>query len=138
MSDATKTRAFVDDFWDAHIVPTIIEYIRIPNKSPSFDADWEANGYMDQALQLALDWLEEHPVAGSTVHVGKQPGRTPLILGDFPGDLEGTILMYGHLDKQPEMTGWREDLGPWIPKMEDGKLYGRGGADDGYALFASV
>ncbi len=140
MINPQTTRDSVSTFWDDHIVPTITEYIRIPNKSPSFDPDWEANGHMEQALQLALRWLEEHPIKGATVEVGRLPGRTPLILVDVPatGDSDGNILMYGHLDKQPEMTGWREDLGPWIPKMEDGKLYGRGGADDGYALFASV
>jgi acetylornithine deacetylase/succinyl-diaminopimelate desuccinylase-like protein len=46
--------------------------------------------------------------------------------------------MYGHLDKQPEFNGWRNDLGPWTPKYEDGKLYGRGGADDGYAVYAAI
>lgn len=140
MTDPTTTSAFVGAFWDEHIVPAITDYIRIPNKSPAFDADWEANGHMEDALQLALAWLGEHPVAGMQVEVGRLPGRTPLILVDVPasGGVEGTVLMYGHLDKQPEMTGWREDLGPWVPKYEDGKLYGRGGADDGYALFASV
>jgi len=140
MTDPTVTSAFVGAFWDEHIVPAITDYIRIPNKSPSFDADWEANGHMEDALQLALGWLEEHQVAGMEVEVGRLPGRTPLILVDVPavGDVEGTVLMYGHLDKQPEMTGWREDLGPWKPKYENGLLYGRGGADDGYALFASI
>jgi acetylornithine deacetylase/succinyl-diaminopimelate desuccinylase-like protein len=140
LPDPQTTSAFVSTFWDEHIVPTITEYIRIPNKSPSFDAQWEANGHMEAALQLALRWLDAHPVPGMTVDVGRLPGRTPMILVDVPavGDCAGTILMYGHLDKQPEMTGWREDLGPWTPKYEDGRLYGRGGADDGYALFASV
>lgn len=140
MLEPSAIQSFVSSFWDDAIVPTITEYIRIPNKSPSFDADWEANGHMEDALQLALRWLEAHPVDGMTVDVGRLPGRTPMILVDIPavGGAEGTILMYGHLDKQPEMTGWRDDLGPWEPKYEDGKLYGRGGADDGYALFASV
>lgn len=130
--------ARIDRFWDDAIVPTLVDYIRIPNKSPSFDADWEANGHMEAVLQLALSWLEAHPVPGSKVTVGRIPGRTPLILVEVPGDLPGTVLMYGHLDKQPEMEGWHEGKGPWIPVIEDDKLYGRGGADDGYALFASV
>ncbi|SVE61832.1 uncharacterized protein METZ01_LOCUS514686, partial [marine metagenome] len=138
MTGKDDRHRFVEKFWDEFIVPTITDYIKIPNKSLSFDPDWEANGHMETALQLALRWLETHPVPGAKVRVGRHPGRTPLILVDCPGERDGTILMYGHLDKQPEMTGWREDLGPWQPKMEDGKLYGRGGADDGYALFASV
>ena len=46
--------------------------------------------------------------------------------------------MYGHLDKQPEMKGWAEGTGPWQPVIKDGKLFGRGGADDGYAMFAAL
>jgi acetylornithine deacetylase/succinyl-diaminopimelate desuccinylase-like protein len=136
--DAAKTEAFVTEFWDAHIVPTITDYIRIPNKSPAFDPDWEANGYMEEVLQMSLDWLAKHPIEGAEIHVGRKAGVTPLILVDIPGTLPGCVLMYGHLDKQPEMTGWDPKSGPWEPRMEDGKLYGRGGADDGYALFASI
>ena len=139
VTDPNRTRSHVEAFWDDQIVPTLIDYVRIPNKSPSFDPDWEANGHMNDVLELALAWLERNPVPGSTVHVGRAPGRTPLILVDCPGTGEGdTVLMYGHLDKQPEMEGWLEGLGPWIPKIIDDKLYGRGAADDGYALFASV
>jgi acetylornithine deacetylase/succinyl-diaminopimelate desuccinylase-like protein len=101
---------------------------------------------MEAVLQLALDWLDKHPISGATVHVGRKAGVTPLILVDVAATqspegspaVPGTVLMYGHLDKQPEMTGWDPKSGPWEPRMEDGKLYGRGGADDGYALFASV
>jgi len=55
-----------------------------------------------------------------------------------PGDTADCVLMYGHLDKQPEFSGWSDGLEPWTPVLRDGKLYGRGGADDGYALFASL
>ncbi len=138
MVDRQKTQLFVDEFWEKHIVPPIIDYIRIPNKSPAFDTNWETAGHMDKALNLAREWIEAHPLKGATVKIDKVPGRTPLILIDVPGDIDKTVLLYGHLDKQPEMTGWREGLGPWIPVREGDKLYGRGGADDGYALFASV
>ncbi len=138
MPNAQRTQSYVDAFWDNEILPTITEYIRIPNKSPAFDPNWVANGYMEQALELVRGWLDEHPIEGATLHVGRLPGRTPLLLMDIPGSIDKTVVLYGHLDKQPEMEGWREDLGPWQPKYEDGKLYGRGGADDGYAVFASV
>jgi acetylornithine deacetylase/succinyl-diaminopimelate desuccinylase-like protein len=134
----SETAAWIDAFWDDHIVPTLCDYIRIPNKSPAFDPDWAEHGHMERVLQLALAWIEEHALPGQEVVVGRLPGRTPLILVDVPGDGDGTVLMYGHLDKQPEFVGWREGLGPWEPVLTDeGKLYGRGGADDGYALFAS-
>lgn len=138
MVDRLKTQSFVDDYWEEHIVPPLIDYIRIPNKSPAFDPKWETAGHMDAALKLAKDWVDAHPIEGATVTVDKVPGRTPIIMIDVPGDIDKTVLLYGHLDKQPEMSGWREGLGPWIPVVEGDKLYGRGGADDGYALFAST
>ena len=128
----------ITEFWDNKIVPTLVEYIKIPNKSPSFDPDWEKHGHMDRVLDLAVKWTEKNKPVDSVITIKKSPGRTPLLLLDIPGTKDGNILMYGHLDKQPEMEGWNEDLGPWKPVIKDEKLYGRGGADDGYALFASV
>ena len=136
--NSVKLKKHIHDFWDDKIVPTLIEYIKIPNKSPSFDPDWEKHGHMDRVLDLAVKWTEKNKPEGSMVTIKKSPGRTPLLLLDIPGSKEGNILMYGHLDKQPEMEGWNDDLGPWKPVIKDKKLYGRGGADDGYALFASV
>lgn len=129
---------FLVKFWDEEIVPTLTEYIKIPAKSPAFDPDWETAGHLDKVMDLALEWVEKHKPEGSIVYPEKVSGRTPLLMIDIPGDIDGSVLMYGHLDKQPEMEGWREDLGPWKPLMEGEKLYGRGGADDGYALFASI
>ena len=128
----------INSFWDNKITPALIEYIKIPNKSPSFDPEWEKHGHMEKVLNLAMKWAEENKPDGSTLSYEQTPGRTPIILLDIPGTVDGNILMYGHLDKQPEMEGWEEGLGPWTPVMKDDKLYGRGGADDGYALFASI
>jgi acetylornithine deacetylase/succinyl-diaminopimelate desuccinylase-like protein len=128
----------VNSFWDHHITPTLTEYIKIPNKSPSFDPNWEKNGFMKEVLDLAVDWTNQHKPKKSKLYVKQSKRRTPIILVDIPGELNGNILMYGHLDKQPEMEGWDEGKGPWNPVLENEKLYGRGGADDGYALFASI
>lgn len=133
-----QIRDAVDGFWDAEILPTLAEYIAIPNKSPHYDPDWAEAGHMDAARRLAVDWLNAHSIPGWTLHDLSLPGRTPLLLVDIPGATDDTVLIYGHLDKQPEMEGWREGFGPWTPVFEDDKLYGRGGADDGYALFAAV
>lgn len=133
-----RLQNFVSQFWDAQILPTLKDYITIPNKSPEFDKKWQENGHMNRVLELVKSWLEKHHIPGSTLHVGRIPGRTPLLLLEVPGTVKKNVLMYGHLDKQPEMTGWRPGLGPWTPVVEGDKLYGRGGADDGYAVFASV
>jgi len=136
--DPVQAQQFVSALWDREIVPRLVEYIRIPCKSPHFDQAWQANGYIEQAVQLAATWCGHQPIAGMSVEIVRLPGRTPLLFLEIPGNAPGTVLLYGHLDKQPEMTGWREGLGPWEPVIEGDKLYGRGGADDGYAVFASL
>jgi acetylornithine deacetylase/succinyl-diaminopimelate desuccinylase-like protein len=133
-----KNFAYVNTVWEDSIVPSLIEYIKIPNKSPHFDHDWEKHGYMDQAVELISNWCKQHPAKNMTLEVVRSEGRTPLILIDIPGQSDDTILLYGHLDKQPEMTGWNEGLGPWTPVLRGDRLYGRGSADDGYAAFASL
>ncbi|MFB4202450.1 M20 family metallopeptidase [Arhodomonas sp. KWT2] len=138
MLDQARAQALVDETWEASILPALTEYIRIPAKSPHFDGDWAASGHIDAAVALAERWCREQPVEGMSVEVVRLEGRTPVLLLDIPGTAEGTVLLYGHLDKQPEMTGWDADKGPWQPVMEGDRLYGRGGADDGYAVFASL
>ena len=132
------TRQFLDRFWEDEILPSLSAYIAVPNVSVMFDAEWEAHGHMEQALEMGRAFMQKHAPEGAALHVGRIPGRTPLLLLDCPGDADGTVLMYGHLDKQPEMVGWRDGLGPWTPVREDDRLYGRGGADDGYALYAAL
>jgi acetylornithine deacetylase/succinyl-diaminopimelate desuccinylase-like protein len=129
---------FVNRTWDASIIPTITEYIRIPNKSPYFEADWQKLGHMDRAVALIEAWCRARDIKGLSVEVVRLPNRTPLIFMEIPGTGEDTVLLYGHLDKQPEFTGWNEGTGPWEPVMKGTRLYGRGGADDGYAAFASL
>lgn len=125
-------------FWDEAIVPALADYIRIPAKSPHFDHDWEKNGHIEAAVQFAARWCEQHKLAGMRLEVVRLPGRTPVLYVEVDGEPQETILVYGHLDKQPEMSGWREGFGPWTPVIEDGKLYGRGGSDDGYAVFCAL
>ena len=133
---------FTDERWDQAIVPALQDYIAIPAKSPMFDAQWAQQGLLDRVARDAAAWIESRQVAGLKLELIRIEGRTPVIFFEVParGDNASgqTVLLYGHLDKQPEFNGWRSDLGPWTPKLEDGKLYGRGGADDGYAAYAAV
>lgn len=134
----SKLTEFVSQSWKNHIIPTLMDYIRIPNKSPLFDPNWEKHGYMENAVELFFQWAKAHACQGMHAEIIRLPHRTPLIYLDIPGQIKETILLYGHLDKQPEMSGWDSDLDPWKPVLKDGKLYGRGGADDGYALFSAL
>lgn len=141
--DGAQVLQSVTQAWDRDIVSQLSDYIAIPAKSPAFDADWAQHGHIDTVVQRAADWVLAQQVAGLTLEIVRLPGRTPVLFFEVAATRAShsqseTVLMYGHLDKQPEFSGWRSDLGPWTPKYEDGKLYGRGGADDGYAVYASI
>jgi acetylornithine deacetylase/succinyl-diaminopimelate desuccinylase-like protein len=133
-----KLQQFVDRQWDDSILPVLKDYVRIPNKSPDFDADWAEHGHMDRAIELAAGWCREQGFSDAQLEVVRLPGRTPLLFMEIPGESDDTVLLYGHLDKQPEFSGWEPGLEPWKPVIRDDKLYGRGGADDGYAVFSSL
>jgi acetylornithine deacetylase/succinyl-diaminopimelate desuccinylase-like protein len=135
-------KSFVDARWDEDLIPRLVDYVKVPAKSPAFDASWLEHGHLKAVIKEAHAWAAAQKIAGMTLEIVALEGKTPCIFFDVPatGGLGNarTVLFYGHLDKQPEMTGWREDLGPWVPKIEDGKLYGRGSADDGYAIYAAL
>ena len=136
--DNTQTHALVEKAWSGSILAELIDYIRIPNKSPAFDPHWQQHGYMEEAIAQFERWARIQAIEGMTVEVVRLSGRTPLLFINIPGSSQEGVLLYGHLDKQPEMTDWRSGLGPWEPVLEGDRLYGRGAADDGYALFAAL
>ena len=136
--DKDSAIKLTNEEWENSIVPELIEYIKIPNKSPAFDPNWNKNGYMEKVVEQFAAWCRNQDIKGMRLDVIRLPERTPLIYIDIPGDIENTVLLYGHLDKQPEMSGWAKGFGPWKPVLKNNKLYGRGGADDGYAIFTSL
>ncbi len=140
MLETAHLKKFVGTIWDDAVVPSLVDYIKIPNKSPAYDKDWAKHGYMDDAVKLMERWAREQlsTLKGATLEVVRLPKRTPVIFIEVPGTGDDTVLLYGHLDKQPEMTGWWEGFGPWTPIIKGENLYGRGGADDGYAMYGSI
>lgn len=140
--DKTKNLNFMRNFWEADILPSLSDYIKIPNKSPLFDANWKQNGYMSDAVDHVITWVKQQNIPHLDVKVHQIEDLTPTITLEMPGNLPDgeseTVLLYGHLDKQPEFMGWDEGLDPWTPVLKNERLYGRGGADDGYAIYASV
>jgi acetylornithine deacetylase/succinyl-diaminopimelate desuccinylase-like protein len=141
-AEAAALAAYAETAWDERIVPALTDYIAVPAKSPMFDADWAQNGHIDRVVRDAAAWVESRKVPGLKLEVVRLEGRTPVIFFEVPASAgstsKDTVLMYGHLDKQPEFSGWRPGLGPWTPKYDNGLLYGRGGADDGYAVYAAI
>jgi acetylornithine deacetylase/succinyl-diaminopimelate desuccinylase-like protein len=139
MMQTSQLTTHINAFWDTEILPALQDYIRIPNESPQFDPDWHAHGHMQRAVALVADWIRRQNVPDAQLEVLQDGTRTPLLLVEFPGHSADTVLIYGHLDKQPPMVGWREGLGPWTPHLDaEGRLYGRGAGDDGYAVFAAL
>ena len=153
----SQARALIDQVWEAEVLPALCDYIGIRCLSPAFDHEWRSHGQMDEAVTLIRDWCAGRPIDGLRIERVDLPDRTPVLLAEIPptagaSPVTGsaaadaisddatprTVLLYGHLDKQPEMSGWREGLGPWTPVLDGERLYGRGGADDGYAAFAAL
>lgn len=128
--------------FDEAALPTLTDYVRIPCLSPSFDEDWEANGHLLRAARMMADWARARPLPGLVVNLLEPPALTPLIFCEIPPtpgcEGVGLTLLYGHLDKQPPLGDWREGLHPFEPVQEGDRIYGRGIADDGYALFTSL
>ncbi len=141
LSDSAALQSFVNAKWDEEIIPALRDYIEIPSKSPAYDAHWVEHGYIERVVKDAAAWVESQKIPGLKLEVIRLEGRTPVIFFEAPATRSGggdAVLLYGHLDKQPEFAGWRADLGPWTPKIENDRLFGRGGADDGYAVYASI
>lgn len=140
--DLAELRSFTARKWDDDLLPRLVDYVRVPAKSPGFDPSWAAHGHLKAVIESARDWCRAQPIAGMTMEIVSIDGLTPCLFFDIPatGGLgnDSSVLFYGHLDKQPEMVGWREGLGPWTPVIENGRLYGRGAADDGYAVYAAL
>jgi len=129
---------FIDDFYEHEVIASLSRYIEIPAKSPAFDPDWKRNGHIDRAMAHVVDWVRAQGLERLAVEVHELPGKTPTLLLEYPGDIDTTVLLYGHLDKQPEFDGWAEGLGPWQAVRRDDRLFGRGGADDGYAVYSTI
>ncbi len=140
--DQERLSQHIDELWDVSIIAALSAYIRIPNKSPFFDAQWREHGHMQRAAEWIASWCRARQIPGLQVELVQLAGRTPVIFMEIPGTAdaagEDTVLLYGHLDKQPELGGWLEGTGPWQPTLRGDRLYGRGSADDGYAAFAAL
>ena len=128
--------------WADQVLPSLSGLIEIPALSPAFDASWAANGQLRAAADHVRDWIAARGLPGARCEIIELDGRSPLLLVEVAAAPQaagrGTVLLYGHLDKQPPVGGWSEGLGPWQPVLRDGRLYGRGAVDDGYSGYAAV
>ena len=133
-----ELRQSIETRWHKEVLPTMEDYIRIPNVSPDYDHAWKEHGHMQRAAELLSAWITRQNVAGLTHEIVSLPDETPVIFVEIPGSIDETVLLYGHFDKQPPLDGWREGLHPFEPVLQGDRLYGRGSADDGYATFSAI
>lgn len=126
--------------WKVESLVHSLDFIRIPNLSPAFDQEWNTNGRQEDAAKHILDWALAQGVEGIKGEIIKEKDLTPIVFLEIEGtpDVNRNILMYGHFDKQPPFVGWNEGLAPTKPVLIGDKLYGRGGADDGYAIYGCI
>ncbi len=131
---------WIEEAWRGETLEALKDVIRIPSKSRAFDEDWETHGFLTAVLKKAQTWGRKLFPNGA-FEIIQDPGLTPILFVDIPATDEGferPAFFYGHFDKQPEAEGWAAGLGPWEPVVRNGRLYGRGAADDCYSFYASL
>ncbi|HXG02435.1 MAG TPA: M20/M25/M40 family metallo-hydrolase [Candidatus Binatia bacterium] len=136
--NAGPSLPWIERVWEDSVIPALAEYIRIPARSPHYDPAWREHGHLERAVQHLHRWAATRPIKGLRAEIVGLGGRPPLLLIEVAGRDDRPVLLYGHYDKQPEMTGWLPDLGPWTPVRRGERLYGRGAGDDGYAAFCAL
>jgi acetylornithine deacetylase/succinyl-diaminopimelate desuccinylase-like protein len=140
--DQSEVHRAVTEGWTSSALPSLVEFVGIPALSPGFDAAWAESGHLRAAVEHVRDWIASRGLPGARFEVLELEGRSPLLVVDVPATsgaaAQGTVVLYGHLDKQPPVGGWSEGLGPWQPVVRDGRLYGRGAVDDGYSGYAAT
>ena len=133
----------ISALWERHSLPALQTFVSRKSLSPGFDPDWQENGILSLVCREAAEFGKQFFPKGD-FEVLEEKGRSPCLFFSIPGaggsprDTSRTVFFYGHLDKQPPANGWSEGLGPWEPVIRDGRLYGRGSADDGYSVYAAL
>ena len=121
-------------------LPTLRTYATIDCLSPAFDEQWGSRGRIDDAVELLAQWARERSLGDFHVEVVQLEGRTPLLVVtvEATNDDDATVILYGHLDKQPPLGEWSEGLAPYEPVRRGDRLFARGVADDGYSTFSAL
>ena len=134
-----STSEFIHEHWDSWFIKGLSDFISVPNLTPMVDAEYLTNGNIEKAIATVDEYVNKLQIQGLTRHIVQPEGFPPLVVYVIDGQgSETNLRLYGHLDKQPWMEPWDEGLGPTTPVVRNGKLYGRGAVDDGYAVFASM
>ena len=137
--ETKSLKKYVEKQFTTNVLPNLMNFIRIPNLSPFFDPNWDTNGLLLKAANLIVSYANSLNIKNAEINLLQDSPYTPLIFIDVPASRpndQRTVLFYAHYDKQPHGKGWDEDKSPVDPVIIDGRLYGRGSSDDGYALFS--
>lgn len=129
----------LDDF-EHDALPTLFTYATMPCLSPAYDENWRTNGHIDAAIELLAQWARERTFRRADVEVVRLDGRTPLLMitVEATNDDDATVVLYGHMDKQPPLGDWSDGLAPFTPVRRGDRVFARGVADDGYSTFSAL
>jgi len=135
-----KTIEVVNQHWDSWFVPGLADFIRVPNLTPMVDNEYLQNGLVEKSMECVDEYINKLEVKGISKQIFKSETGLPLVcyVVEATGGNTKNVMVYGHLDKQPYGTGWWDRLKPTEPTIEGDLMYGRGGADDGYAPFSCM
>ena len=129
----------ISKIFNTTTLPNLMNFIRIPNTSPEFDPDWDKNNLLLKASKLIITFIKTLQLKNTEITLLKDENHTPFILTETKSSKEkekNTILFYAHIDKQPNCEGWDKGKSATNPIIENGRLYGRGSIDDGYAIYS--
>lgn len=107
--------------------------VRVPSVSADPDADDQVHASAALVAQLARD------AGAETVETLSVDGGAPAVVASWPPPAGApTVLLYAHHDVQPTgpVVEWTSD--PFVPTERDGRLYGRGAADDKAGIAAHI
>ena len=139
--DKKSFEKYIEKMFTYNMIPNLMNFIRIPNLSPAYDYEWNTNGLLLKAANLIIAYAKSLEIKNAQINLIQDKGYSPLIFIEIPASRPNdnrTVLLYAHFDKQPHGTGWDDDKGPTKPVIQNGRLYGRGSADDGYASFSML
>ena len=129
MDDMTVDAATFDE-----VTSLLSDLVAIPSVNPAFRADGDAPEIFGEQAKAAfvLSWLTQ---AGVTARLQPVLPDRPNVVATVDGrNGRKTLMLECHLDTV-QVTGMDA---PFTPKLQDGRLYGRGAVDDGGCVVAMM
>ncbi|NNM45291.1 M20/M25/M40 family metallo-hydrolase [Knoellia koreensis] len=119
----------------AGLMPQVRQDLEALTRIPSVSLDAFDQAQVDRSAEATAELLRAE---GLDVEIVREGGR-PAVIGHIDGPQGApTVLLYAHHDVQPPGDDADWDSPPFEPTERDGRLYGRGAADDKAGVMAHV